>query len=508
MFPFSSLKKNTDSLLAAAAGFAIILLFTKHSGIGVSPDSVVYMTTAENLRTHGKLIDFTKRALIDFPAFYSVFLSTIMLLTTLKPLLFAPFLNALLFAFIIYLSGMIMENFSIKSSWYKRAILVCILLSPALLEVYSMLWSETLFILWILLFIRILHHYFKSYSRKALIAAAFIAALASVTRYAGVTIIATGGLLLLFDLKNSFRRKASDMLIFLTISPVLLIINLVRNHIAGGTLTGVREKSLQSLAKNIGDTGSVFADWFPFLKEHSTISGWIPVLLIVALLWICLRVFVKYGRVITYTGMSAAFTMIYLAFMIITASIFRFEELNSRFLSPAFITLLWSISIWLIYLIKKSELVIKIGLIILSAFIFLSFQYKQIVTDYQTWQDVKDDGIPGYTEDSWKFSPTVQFIRNDSLPFKKNYTIYSNAYDAVYYFTGRPGKFLPHKEFHKDVQDFLDDRHCYVVWFNDDDDPDRVELDFITNIKKMKLIKQFDDGALYEFDGPNDKNSR
>jgi hypothetical protein len=34
------LKKNIDSLIAAAAGFFIIFLFTRHSGIGVCPDGV------------------------------------------------------------------------------------------------------------------------------------------------------------------------------------------------------------------------------------------------------------------------------------------------------------------------------------------------------------------------------------------------------------------------------------------------------------------------------------
>jgi len=39
-----------------------------------------------------------------------------------------------------------------------------------------------------------------------------------------------------------------------------------------------------------------------------------------------------------------------------------------------------------------------------------------------------------------------------------------------------------------------------VVWFNDGEDPDQVGLDYITKIKKMKLLKQFSDGAIYEYD--------
>ena len=186
-------KKNIDSLIAAAAGFFIIFLFTRHSGIGVCPDGVVYTTAAENLRATGKYIDFTHGPVIDFPAFYSIFLSGIMWLTGLKPLAFAPFLNAFLFAVIIYLAGNIMEQFEYKSRWYKAAILSCIVLSPGLLEDYSMMWSETLFILFLLLFMMAMYHYLRSGSRKALIAAAIITSVACITRYAGITIIATGG---------------------------------------------------------------------------------------------------------------------------------------------------------------------------------------------------------------------------------------------------------------------------------------------------------------------------
>src|SRR5258708_26716595 len=100
-----------------------------------------------------------------------------------------------------------MEHFLQRSKWYKRAMLSCIVLSPALLEVYSMLWSETIFILLFLLFVIAMHNYFISYSRRALIVAALIAAAAAVTRYAGITIVGTGGLLLLLDMKIPLRKK-------------------------------------------------------------------------------------------------------------------------------------------------------------------------------------------------------------------------------------------------------------------------------------------------------------
>lgn len=501
MFQFSSFKKNIDSLLAAAAGFFIIFLFTRHGGIGLCPDGVVYSTAAENICTNGNLADYTHNAVVEFPALYPFFLSGLMLLTGLKPLVFAPVLNALLFAVIIYLSGYIMEQFSYPSKWYKRAVLSCIVLSPGLLEVYSMVWSETLFILWLLLFMMAMHRYFQSYSRKALIAAAIIASVASVTRYAGVTIIGTGAILLLLDMKLPGRRKLRDLLYYSAISPLLLIINLVRNYYGKGNMTGNREKSLTSFRENLHDAGSVFHDWLPFTNGQYKGAGWVAIFLIAGLAFICTRQFLRNRRLTTYENMAAGFSLLYISFMIVIASISRFETLNSRFLSPAFIPLIWAFSSRSTSLSQRASHLQKKWLMVLGTIIFLSFQYGQLAADYETWDGVKDAGIPGYTEDQWKYSETVRFIQKDSLPFQKGYTIYSNAYDAIYFFTGRPGKFLPTKEFHTGVQQFLNDRHCYLVWFNDGDNPDLLGMDFIINIKKMKLLKQFNDGAIYGYDG-------
>ncbi|MFI5185251.1 MAG: hypothetical protein ACHQF0_00845 [Chitinophagales bacterium] len=500
MFGISSFKKSIDSFIAALAGFTVILLFTRHGGIGISPDSVVYATTAEHLRTNGKLIDYTQQAVVNFPAFYPFFLSAIMWITSLKPLVFAPYLNAFLFAAVIYITGHIMEQFTHRSKWYKVTLLSCIALSPALLEDYSMLWSETIFILLLLLFMMTMHRYFQTHSLKTLITAAIIAALACITRYAGVTIIAMGGIVLLMDSKLFWRKKLIHLLLFSVISPSLLIINLTRNYVVSGTLTGSRERSLTSFIQNVNDTGKAFCDWLPFFHDHENTATWIGLVIISALSFTCVQQFLSKRRIADYLAMSAAFSLLYILFMIITATLSRFEELNSRFMSPAFIPLLWCGSYWLIVILQQSRRPIKKWWAAAGLALFLGFQYNQLASNYETWDEVKDEGIPGYTEDDWKYSDTVQFIEQDSLPFKKNYTIYSDAPDAVYFFTGRLSKFLPHKEFKNEVQEFSTDPHCYLIWFTGDEDSDLVDLNFVVNRKKMKLLKQFSDGAIYGFE--------
>ncbi|HEY5406633.1 MAG TPA: hypothetical protein VIJ92_06095, partial [Ginsengibacter sp.] len=426
MVSFTFFKKNIDSLLAAIAGFTIIFFYTRHGGIGLCPDGVVYTTTAQHVLSGCRLMDYRYYPMVEFPALYPLFLSAIMFVTGLQPLVFGAMLNAFLFAVVIYLSGCITERFLYNSKWYKAAVLSCIVLSPGLLEVYSMLWSETIFILLLLLFIITIQRYFKTYSKKDLIAAAIITSLACVTRYAGITIIATGCILLLADTKLPLRKKITDGLLFGLISSALLIINLTRNYIIGGSMTGMREKSLSPLTNNMHDAGTAFYDWLPFFNGNYNGAALLTLVILCVLAFICVGQFIRNRRLVHHENIAACFALVYISFMVTMASISRFETLNSRFLSPAFIPLVWSCSNWIVALSKKIKRPQKKWVIISGCIIFCCFQYGQLAADYETWDGVKDAGIPGYTEDQWRYSPTVLFIQKDSLPFKKGYDIYSD----------------------------------------------------------------------------------
>lgn len=139
----------------------------------------------------------------------------------------------------------------------------------------------------------------------------------------------------------------------------------------------------------------------------------------------------------------------------------------------------------------------------LGALLLVSFQYNQVKIDEDNWEGVKDAGIPGYTDDGWTKSNTVIFLGQNPMRLSKSYTIYSNAYDAVWWFTKRPGKFLPRTQDDSEVEDFLNDPHCYVVWFNNGENEDFVDKSFLTQTKKMKLVEEFDDGAIYQYDEPD-----
>src|ERR1700712_3178738 len=90
--PFS-LKANVDTLVAAAAGFVFMQLYCRHSGIGVSPDSVTYISSARHILQDFKFRAFDDLPVVDFPAGYPLFLAGLSFITRLDCLVYGPILN-------------------------------------------------------------------------------------------------------------------------------------------------------------------------------------------------------------------------------------------------------------------------------------------------------------------------------------------------------------------------------------------------------------------------------
>jgi hypothetical protein len=162
--------KNLDSFIAAVLGFiAIYYVYTSYSGIGISPDSIMYASTARNIYEHGSLLTFNGGPLVFFPVFYPFFLSVILFITRVDTVTAAPVINGLLFAAVIFFSGYIISKFKSHSYIYKWLILIAIVISPALLEIYTYLWSETLFTLEVMVFVWAYWHYMQKHSMLSLV---------------------------------------------------------------------------------------------------------------------------------------------------------------------------------------------------------------------------------------------------------------------------------------------------------------------------------------------------
>lgn len=486
-----------DALLASAAACAFIYFFTRHSGIGISPDSVSYISTATNIREHFSFTDFNGLPMVDFPLGYPSFLALSILLTGLTPLQTVPVINAFLFCGVIILTSVIIQGYGQKSSFYKIFFLAVLACSPCLLEVYSMLWSETLFLFLVLLFVVAVRNYFRTHGTGRLLLMALIVSVACVTRYAGITLLATGGFLLLFDGGLATRKKIKHILLFAGIGSLLVAVNMIRNSRAAGHITGVREKALRGLVENLNQVGAVLADWLPFIKGHETLATVVFILILLLGIWHLFYRTLQQPFYQTYETIIACFFVVYASFILAVSTISRFEDLSSRLLSPMYIPLLLVSSSWMVTALHRSIRIKKMVLLIVFLAFYSGFQYNQYHLNAEAWEGIKDAGMPGYSEDPWVQSPTMAFIKKNKSDFTG--PVYANANDAVYFLTGTHALPLPHKEIQSEINVFLQKPSFRLVWLYDGTNNDLVGLDFIKQHWKLISVETMEDGEVYYF---------
>jgi hypothetical protein len=498
----NSFIRQIDSLVAAIAGFLLIYVWTRHSGIGVSPDSIVYMSTAANIRHHGAINDFTGMPMMDFPAGYPAFLSTVMLVTGMEPMQFAPVLNGLMFAGLIFLSGWIMDRFSYPSKWYKWAMLTIILLSPCLLEIYSMLWSETLFLLLILVFFLAARRYHLAHDWKGVLWMGAVAALAGVVRYAGVSLILLGGFLMITDLRTSWKKKLWHIPVFGLIGISLMVLNIYRNRLVTGTLTGYREKAVTGLGQNLQHFGNVFCDWLPFFDDPYKYPALVGIICLLVCVAAWLFRLVRQHDEYSYDQIATAHFIVYALFILMVASISRFQPLDSRLLSPLFLSWLWGSSSWILPQLRRAGKKGRAGLVVLGFAAAVCMLYGELDLYKFNWEGIKTAGIPGFSEDQWTKSQTMDFIRHDPELHKPGVSIYSNAFEGIWFLTGVVSDLIPHKDLPWDIKDMMKENHFYVVWFDDATNADLLSVETIGQTKHKEKEYHFNDGAVYYFTTP------
>jgi len=504
-----SLKKNYDAAIAGLIGAILIFIFARHGGIGLSPDSIVYVSTAREIVSHGAFAEFEDLPVTDFPLGYPTFLSIILFITRIDLLQSGVFINMFLYFCLIYLCGGIINHISTKNKWIKIPFLFLIVFSPALLNVFTFLWSETLFLVMILLFFIALHLYGKEKTILTLILVALIAGLSCVVRYAGVTLVGAGGLMILLDRKLLIGKKIGHLLLFGTIGVMFLVGNLFRNYLITGMLTGDREKSLTSLFKNIENYAYVFSNFFYFKSFPIFFVLLIGVSFFIFYIYSHIIHILKTNRYYNYWNICAVFFIVYSLFMILSATFSRYETLNERLLSPLYLPCLLPLTFVVTWLIAKVKGWRKYTFISFFGLLFVIINIFQFKDNYELYDMAKDGGIPGYAEDCWKNSPIMEYIKKNPAKFKPDTRIYSDGPEAIYLFTGFPADLIPHKESKADNTNFKEDQQIeyYVVWFYDNANPELITLAKILKENKLFQLVSYPEGCIFYHPAPPDKET-
>ncbi|HXV28588.1 MAG TPA: hypothetical protein VD913_06455 [bacterium] len=435
--------------LIVISGMATLYVSMGPWGIGVSEDSISYISGARAfLKGMGFRHDVRNEPITYFPPLYSLALAGVGLFG-LKALEAAKVLQTLLFGVNAFLIAYFLRKItgslriSLAGAWLFMT-------ANAMFVIHTMAWSEPLFFSMIFPGFYFLRVYLTEGKKRYLFLACALMGLSCLVRYAGVSVVASGVLMILLLHKKDFRHRLKLGICFLAIGLLPLGLCLLRNYLSAEKLIN-RDLSFHVPTLNY------------FQKALNTITTWIlPVEFpaSVRLLVFCTALFLLIGVLLFIVWKEFKFHVLhaliarpslgFMAAMIIflicnaamqVAHLFLLNVntmANDRHYSPFFVASLFIALILCAEWVKAAR-----GSRVVKGVLILLFAGLTSFNLFALQRNVKDMTQNGraFTSREWQTSPTISKVK--TLP--ENTLIYSNDPSIIYINTGRPASRLPRK---------------------------------------------------------------
>jgi hypothetical protein len=528
--------------LLATLGVLIIWLATRF-GIGIMPDSTVYIDAAHNLIDGRGLVALAGsgefKPLTHYPPFYPATLACLarvgLFFGSIPIESIARIVNSVLFGANVLLVGIGIRSYARESFWGPIIGSSLALMAPDIAGIHTLALTEGLFIFLTLCGLILLARFIETRRRAYLITAAGAIALSLLTRYVGVALVLTGLVVLMFVNGRTLRRRLVDLLIFGLTSCVPMTLWVIRNLRAG---EGMSDREFVYHPPGLGKA----------VTGLSTISGWLLVgrvrpgfrIMFFAVEMVAVSLFAIYlvrqmrqashgdncepagaiqgGPVERRLGGSPVpliflvFTVIYISFLIFTASFVDADFVpDERALVPVHVAMIVLVSVlsWKVFTTLRKVGMVRITFIAIAVLFLCSYSVRGGMWLWHTRQDGQ-----GYASRAWRESKTIEQVK--TLP--AGAPIFSNGYEAIYYLTHRPAMYLPEKvkhgtgrvnvNFAAEVESMgkaLKDRRGVLVYFNTF--PERWFLPSEIDLRKqlpLSPITTLNDGSIYKVNSVNE----
>lgn len=489
------------------------------SGVGVSPDSVIYLSAADRLLAGEGLkpIGFhysprvaSGKPLISFPPTYPLLLTLSSIFSTDR-LNGAKWLHAFLFAANVVLVGIIVYAGTGKSALATLCAVLLFQSSPSVLEIHMMAWSEPPFILFTLLAVLLLMLHINAPHYLLLIGSALSASLALTTRYVGITILPPMLLTILILENKPLRGRIRDCLILAGVGMLPLAAWLLRNLVVADSTAN---RSIAFHPMGFSDiqilVNSLLVFWVPFVGNFylKMILFFLFVGLVLSGIVLALKDNARHKEGVNiYAGthmLAAVFVTTYLLFLFAYNSLTNpAVDLGSRVLSPAFV-------FGIILVVSVMDRLRRFGhrRSLWWGFLVLTFALVSVNALYAVSFAVQRHGDgSGFTSRMWASSESIEYVKTLSAAR----ITYSNGIDAIYFLAGREALRIPAKddptgrknnpEFERDINAMRNDvmQNRAVVLYLDKITwrwylPSKDELE---NVYKLPILVRLEDGVIY-----------
>ncbi len=459
------------TLVLGLAAAGLVLYSTSQYGVGVSPDSTVYLATAQNLRSGNGYVSHDGTLYTAQPPLFPTLLAALGLVE-IKPVVAARLLNALAMGAIVFVSAGLCARHIKSTALFLIATLSAVFSLP-LLSVSVMAWTEPVFVLLIVLFLRQMAAFLRQPTYAALVKGAVLAALCSLQRYTGVTAILTGAVVLWLPFsQGSMLSRLKRFLWFGFLACAPLGVWAIRSYRLTSTWSGSRRiPSCYSLEENVKTALDTLTRWFsPGAVPLSirVIAVALVVLLAVAALFFHRhRARQTKGQDDLDMWPAGLFILIYLPLMTYTHQVGVYDEImNDRYLSPVFIPIVWLVFMGL----DRARMLLAAGskkrrlseaIVAGLCALWLFYPIAQTQRLVASWTR---HGTGGYSTAAWRQSGVIDWLRNHPLDGR----VYTNMPDALYSLADIHATVSPHRGW--DLAPFQatvpSTPATYLVWFS------------------------------------------
>lgn len=479
-------------MILSIIALGLSILSTLKYGPAVSPDSVRYLSTAENLLKGNSFYMYDQMPYVSWPPLFPMLIALISLFG-ISSLWSAMIINSLSLALVIFAGYLTFRKYFDRTLFVILFIALIVILKP-LYFVSIWVWTEILFILLTLIFFKSILDYLATKAPKYLILTISTAALASMQRYAGITVILSGICIIIFcNSRISLWKRVKCSTLFAIVSSIPIALWLLRNRIVSDSMPGFFRQPSVNMYDQIYTGANVFTGWF--LRHEIDFSTRLVFSILIIAVVMTLLIIGRSKGVIDPSGKIKKvlpfiiFIAIYFTFVIAT-TYYTMDRIGIRYLSPLFvytafilILLLEQAYLTVIHIAKRKAL-IRISITIACS---LFFCYVVAAAIYNVERRMKY-GAGGFNVAEFRESELLNYCRSNEI----DGIILSNLDpDMIYFITGKKALRV-----NNDMPGLDPEIPKYLVWYDEIPIPGVPRLKKLYDNKQLDILKYYKDGRL------------
>ncbi len=193
-------------VLSSIVGTFIVYLATYRFGPGLSTDAALNLSAAWNLMRSRGFIDLYGNPMTQWPPLYASILIILSRITGMDIFIAGWHLNAIVFGLIVFFSGILFYKTYPEKPIYAYLGSIIILTNLGIIQISANIASDPLLMLFVILFLISAKNFVNTQKAGHIFLMGLFACLATFQRYAGLVIVVTGSVFLLYYFRSRLTK--------------------------------------------------------------------------------------------------------------------------------------------------------------------------------------------------------------------------------------------------------------------------------------------------------------